>query len=268
MKLNSLTSIYLFVSWIILCPQSFAQSPVAGQITYEGIRKFDPSGMRVVIGGEEVKPGDPNFPAELPDARAFSLNVLFNDQYLKEEGGQQSTGLRTMVSRPFPGGPGGPPPRNPGRPFDEQTYIDLSRQYVITLLTIGKDKEARTYRAEVAIPRRNDWHLTDQTKRVAGYTCRKATITYRNETYTAWITDELPFTYSPIRELTPNAGVILLVEGSREQFRATKVSPASGSANEVQPPAQAELISIQKLNDLREKAIADFQQQLMMDRRN
>ncbi|CCH52556.1 hypothetical protein BN8_01567 [Fibrisoma limi BUZ 3] len=266
MKTHALALLILLALTGAFSRPLLAQAPTSGQITYEGVRKIDPSGMRIMINGEEVKPGDANFPADIPDTRTFSQKLIFAGNFAKEDRGEQNAVIRTIVDGP--GGGGAPRRTNMGRPFDEQTFVDLTGQKTITLLTVGKEKEAKTYRAEAPIKRVGNWQLTDQTRKIAGYTCRKATVPYRNDTYTVWYTTELPFTYSPIRELTPETGVVLLVESNREQFRATKVSATAVDQKEVQPNAQAEAVAPEKLADLRDKAMADFRQQLMMGERN
>ncbi|WP_338869626.1 GLPGLI family protein [Spirosoma sp. SC4-14] len=249
----------------------FAQTSSAatwsGQIAYEVVRKIDPNSMRIVINGEQVKPGDPNFPSDIPDTRTFGQKTLIAGTFAKVNREGENTAVRTMVTLGA-AGPGPTQTSTAGRPFEEQVYVDLAAQKSITVLTIGKDKEARTYRAETSITRATDWKLTDQTKKIAGYVCRKATVPFRKETYTVWYTTDLPVTYSPINELTPEAGVVLLIESSREQFRATKVSQDAVDIKDIQPTTAAETVSADRLADLRQKALADFRQQLMMGDRN
>ncbi|GAB3545940.1 GLPGLI family protein [Spirosoma fluminis] len=243
-----------------------ALAQTSGQINYEVVRKIDPSSMRIVINGEQVKPGDPNFPTDIPDTRTFGQKVIFTKQYAKESRDEQNAVVRTFV-----GGPGGgsaPQVTNMGRPYEEDVFVDLANQKTITLLTVGKGDEVKSYRAEAPINRTAGWQFTDHTKKIAGYTCRKATVPYQKETYTVWFTTDLPITYSPIRELTPETGAVLLVESSREQFRATKVNLSGVSDKDVQPTLKAETVSPEKIADLREKAGADFRQQLMMNERN
>lgn len=234
---------------------SFGQS-WSGQIAYEAVRKIDPSSMRIVINGEQVKPGDPNFPTDIPDTRTFGLNVQVAGSYAKETREEQGAAITIQA------GNGPPRTRNIERPFKEQTFVDLNGAKTITVLTVGKDSEAKVYRADKPIQRVEGWQMTDQTKKIAGYACRKATVLYKKETYSVWVTTELPITYSPIPDLTPAAGTVLLIEGSREQFRATKVNAQPIAA--VSLPVDATLVSPNELNDIKDKAFADFNQQMMM----
>ncbi|GAB4040784.1 hypothetical protein [Spirosoma gilvum] len=253
--------VVLFVTGVLRA-QSPSGTSWAGQISYEGVRKVDPSQMRIVINGEQVKPGDPNFPTDIPDTRMFGLKTQIASHYAKEVRDEQNAVIRVRDG-------GGPPQtRNIPRPFTEQVFVDLSGMKKVTLLSVGKDADAKSYQAEAPIQRVSGWQLTDQTKKIAGYTCRKVTIPYKKETYTVWITNELPFTYSPIHELTPDSGVVLLIEGSKEQFKATKVDTSALDAAAVTPTTNAQTVTPEQLTDLRQKAIADFQQQLQLNERN
>ncbi|MEZ0541373.1 hypothetical protein [Fibrella arboris] len=254
---------YLAVSYLaVTLPvhTTFAQpapaSAWAGQITYEGVRKIDPSSMRININGEDIKPGDPRFPTDIPDTRMFGQQVRVDGQYATESRDEQGAIIRVRE------GDGPPQVRNVQRPFTEQVFVDLVGQKKVTLLTVGNKADARLYQAEAPIQRVSGWQLTDQTKKIAGYTCRKATVPYNKETYTVWITTELPLTYSPIHELTPDTGTVLLIEGSREQFKATKVDTTTPGAAVVTPSGKAQVVTPAQLAELRQQAIAAFQQQL------
>lgn len=245
-----------------LLAQNPSGSDWAGQISYEGVRSIDPSSMRININGEDIKPGDPRFPTGIPDARMFGLKTQIANHYAKEIRDEKNTVIHIQ-------GDNGPVQTHTVlRPFTEQVYVDLNGLKKVTVLTVGKDAEAKTYQAEAPLQRASGWEFSNQTKKIAGYTCRKAKIPYKKETYTVWITNELPFTYSPIHELTPDNGVVLLIEGSREQFKATKVDASGPDASSVMPTAKAQTVTPEQLTDLRQKALADFQQKLMINERN
>lgn len=261
MKLQTILAVSL--QFAVVSP-AFAQQ--SGQITYEVVRKIDPSGMRIMINGEQVKPGDPNFPADIPDTRTFGQKILFTGNFVKENRDDQNTMIRTMVQDPGMGR--APQTSEMGKPFEEQVFVDLSASKLITLLTVGKGEQAQIYKSELPLKRAEGWQLTDQTRKIAGYLCRKATLPLKKENYSVWFTTDLPLNYSPIHELTPEKGVVLLIESSREQIRATKVNLSAVAEKDVEPPAKAQTATPQQLADLREKAMADFRQQLMMQERN
>lgn len=221
----------------------------SGQITYEGVHKIDPTKLHFRgDNGEEIKYGDPNFPTDIPDARTTEQKVLINGTYAKVSSNDQM--MRQM-------GPDGQS-RNVGAPFEEKTFVDLKDLKKVTILIVGKDAEARTYQHEVPLQRLSGWQMTDQTKKIAGYICRKATVPYKKETYTVWITTDLPFTYSPIQELTPDSGTVLLIEGSKEQYKAIKISKTAPDASVAKPTVKAQIVSAEQLTDIRQKAIAEF----------
>ncbi|OJV12399.1 MAG: hypothetical protein BGO21_06535 [Dyadobacter sp. 50-39] len=236
-------------------PHIFAQS--SGQINYEVVRKIDQSRLRFMVNGEEVKQGDPNFPTDVPDSRTIGQKIIFAGNYVRESRDEENMMLRMTRE------PGGVPQTiQAGRPFEEYALIDIAGQKLLTFVTVGKDKEARTYKTEAPIEATGGWQLTQQTRKIAGYSCQKAVVNYHKEPYTVWFTTELPFRYSPVPALTPEKGVVLLVEGSKEQFRATKVSLGKVDEKSVMPNAEAETVSQEQMTDIRQKAMADFHQKM------
>ena len=219
----------------------------SGQITYEGVHKIDPASLKFLDNnGELMKPGDPNFPKDIPDNRMSEQKVLVNGTKAKviREGEVVGPSSQSRI----------------GRLVVEQTFVDLKDLKKVTILTVGKDADAKTYQAESLIQRVSGWQLTDQTRKIAGYTCRKATVPYNKETYTVWITTELPITYSPIEALTPDTGTVLLIEGSKEQFKATKVAKSTPDPSVAKPNIQAQTVTLDQLTEIRQKFIADFMQ--------
>jgi hypothetical protein len=132
MKIQALIISLLFAANV----QSYGQ--LTGQINYEVVRKVDPANMRITINGEQVKPGDPNFPTDVPDTRTFGQKALYTQTFVREKRNEQEGMLRRSVAG---GGMGGAPQTtNLGRPFEEQVFVDLVNQKTITLVTVGKDK--------------------------------------------------------------------------------------------------------------------------------
>jgi hypothetical protein len=238
--------------------QASAQTPPSGVITYEGMRKIDPSQIRIVRNGDVVQPGSPDAP-EVPDVVPFTQTLTFAGQYGREE--QENAG---PVIRRFEGradvSAGLPARLEP--PFTEKNYLDLTEKRVIQVLEVKKDSATQRYRAEKPIAQPIGWQETGKTRKIAGYNCRKATCPWKGETYTLWYTTELDFTYSPIAALTPQKGVVLQVEGSSEGFTATRVERKSVAQAELQPTADARKVTPAELDELREKAQADFRQKM------
>lgn len=237
-----------------------ARAQTSGRIQYEVTKRIDPSAIRVVVNGEVVKPGSPNYPTDIPETRTSGLTLTFAGSYAKEtrESGALST-TTTSVN-----GAGGVPQTTVVKsPFEETTYVDLPGRAVATVLTVTKDNATTAYRSNAAFAAPSGWKLTGQTRKIAGYACHKATAPHQKETYTIWYTTDLPFTYSPVRELMPEKGVVLQLESEKEQYQATKVDPKAVAEAEVRPLETAQTVTPAELKDLRAKAQADFRQRLI-----
>jgi hypothetical protein len=257
---NTAKNLALFLTFGLLAPAA-ATAQTSGRISYEATQRVDLSQVRVMINGQQVKPGSPDFPTDIPESRSFGMTLAFAGTAAREERENSGATIRTVEGGP--GGDGVPQTMNIPRPMQEATYLDLANRTSTTVLTVKKDDASTTYRADAPIAAPTGWTLTSQTKKIAGYTCRKATVPYKKETYTVWFTTDLPFAYSPVRELTPEKGVVLALESEQEQYRAAKVDLKAVPAAEVQPLATAQKVTAAELKDVREKAMADFRQKLM-----
>jgi len=234
-----------------------AVAQTSGRIAYEATQRVDVSQMRIMINGQQVKPGSPDFPTDLPDSRTFGMTLVFAGNYAKEER-ENNAIIRTIQ------GPGAAPQvTSLPQPVLEAAYLDLANRTTTTVLTVKKDEASTTYRSDAPIAAPTGWTVSNQTKKIAGYTCRKATVPYKKETYTIWFTTDLPFTYSPVRELTPEKGVVLALESEQEQYRAAKVDLKAVPEAEVQPSPTAQKLTAAELKDVRDKAMADFRQKMM-----
>ncbi|RAK00025.1 GLPGLI family protein [Larkinella arboricola] len=253
---------------------AFAQ-PQSGRITYEVMQKVDLSQLRIVINGQEIRPGSADAPAvDIPETRSFTQYFIFSGNYGKEEQDRNTGG---MVVRQFrqdggPGGPGGPEGRENrnvnGRPFERTVFLDLAAQKTVEVVTIRKDSVTKQYQTELPLKRETGWQPSGKTKKIAGYTCQKATVPFRNLTYTVWYTTELPFTYSPIPGLTPEKGVVLQIESDNEAYKATKIAEGSVTERDVMPPKDAQVVTSDELNTIRQKAMADMRQKMMNEFQN
>ena len=281
-----------------------AQTPasVSGKISYEGMRRIDASQMRIVINGQEVRPGSPgapDAPEGMPDVVSFTQKLVFagttSGIMAKEERDRpQGMMMRRTMGDGIGNGAGGGQPRDVrmSPPFEQQTYLDLGKRQRIEVMTIKKDSVTTVYRTDRPLTTVEGWQLSDKTKKIAGYTCHKATITRRinrrtaggggrngaeptanaapapaetgpGETYTVWYTTDLPMNYSPVADLTPPTGVVLQIESDSESFKATGVSMEAVAATAVEPPASAKVVSSEEMNEVRRKAMADFRLKAM-----
>ncbi|WP_080239291.1 GLPGLI family protein [Spirosoma rigui] len=278
---------HLFIlAGLLTSTLTLAQTPTSGKITYEGMRQIDRSQMRMVINGQEVRPGSPgapDAPEGLPDVMSFTQKLVFSGTMAKEERDRP----QNMMVRRTMGGDGtersGPPRETRlSPPFEQTTFLDLANRQRIDVMTIKNDSVSTTYRTERPMPSAENWQPSDKTKKIAGYLCHKATATAsigrqrmgnrqggaapapgKTETYTVWYTTDLPFTYSPVAALTPEKGVVLQIESDNESYKATSVSTEAVAASAVQPPADAKAVSTDDMEQIRRKAMADFRQKMM-----
>ncbi|WP_106527571.1 GLPGLI family protein [Chitinophaga niastensis] len=220
----------------------FAQQ--SGTIEYEVTAKTDPERMRgFQRSGDDA--------AEIPDVITFKQTFTFNNNVGK-----------ITTERPDFGGrrqqPGGDTTRNPRRPGmgprgNNAQYVDLAnKKYEQVFTTFGDDK--KTYYTEEDYIFTANNKSSDKTKKIAGYTCKKATIQLKEDTYTVWYTTELPFSFSPVNGLLPDSNaVVLAAEGSKRAFTAKNVSLKAVTETDLTIPANAEKISQEQMREIRKQ---------------
>lgn len=73
------------------------------------------------------------------------------------------------------------------------------------------------------------WHLSQETKKIGGYLCKKATTQFRGRNYTAWYTEDLPVLGGPWK-FDGLAGLILEVASNDGyiSIKARAISPQKG----------------------------------------
>ncbi len=265
----------------------------SGKISYEVMRRIDLSQIRMVINGQDVRPGSAEAPADLPEVITTAQHLLYSGTSAKEQRDQQNTMMQ--FRRGGPGGdnpPGDRPTRAPGDqtqrmspPFRSEVFLNLTTGQRVEVLNVRKDSVTQeTYRTDRALPARPaDWQETGKTKKIAGYLCKKATASYQSrglraggpggnppppapgpaEPYTIWYTTELPFTYSPVAALTPDRGVVLQIESDSESFKATAATTEAVAAETVTPPATAKTLTNDEFQEQSQKARANFRQRMM-----
>jgi GLPGLI family protein len=214
-----------------------AQDKNAGVIDYEVSAKMGPRGGNA-------------------DGDAEEQVITFNQHFLFTSGkGKLNTDRPDFGGRP----PQGPPPggmRGGGMRggFGRgDAYADLTGKKYLQTFT-QPDDTTKTYYVEEDYAAPKDVKLADKTKKIAGYNCKKATVTLRDETYTVWYTQDLPFSYSPINGLLPEAsGVVLAAESDRRSFTAKKVDLKPVAATDVSLPANAEKVTQDQRREMMQK---------------
>ena len=273
MKRSILTCLFAGLVATTLSAQTTAS--VSGKITYEGMRQIDRSQMRMGPNGEARPTNAADATESTPEVVSFSQKLVFAGTMAKEERDRQQGNMmfRRQGADGNPDGSAGPGGATGDRanrprlnfPFEQQTFLDLANHQRIDVLTVKKDSVSTTYRSDKPMPAATDWQTSDKTKKIAGYVCHKATATHRKMPYTIWYTTDLPFTYSPVADLTPPQGVVLLIESDNESYKATGVSMEAVADSSVQPPKDAKAVSAEEMEQIRRKGMADFRQKMMQN---
>lgn len=242
----------LFAAATLLSVSSPILAQQSGIIEYEVTAKTDPERMRGFQRGGDDAP-------EIPDVITFKQVFTFNNGLGKitterPDGGgfggrrQRPDGDTSNRGARRPGGPGG---MGMGPRGNNAQYVDLTnKKYEQVFSTFGDDK--KTYYTEEDFIFTANNKSSDKTKKIAGYNCKKATIQLKEDTYTVWYTTDLPFSFSPVNGLLPEANaVVLSAEGSRRAFTAKSVSLKPVTDTDLSIPAGAEKVTQDKMRDIR-----------------
>jgi GLPGLI family protein len=238
-------------------------APAAGRLHYETTLRVDQNKVKITMldnNGQEIKTDGPGSTVELPSSLSAQQTLAFSGKYAKEERPTnfQMAGGNINIT---PSKSTGTATRNTPPPLTETQYFDLAARTTTPVTTIGTTAYAAPTTPVPAPPA--GWQELPQSKKIAGYLCHKATVPYKKETYTLWVTTELPFTYSPVRELTPARGVVLALSSDQEEYTATKLTTEPVAEADVRPSPQAKPVTEAELKELRAKAQADFRQRMM-----
>jgi len=80
---------------------------------------------------------------------------------------------------------------------EEAIYADYYTNYPRNgMLTVSTDVWYKEYVYEEPVPKQ-EWQISADTTTVLGYTCIKATTSFRGRTYIAWFTPSIPMRYGP-----------------------------------------------------------------------
>jgi GLPGLI family protein len=237
-------------------------APATGRLRYEFAQRVDKDKVKIKMfdpNGQEINLDGPGSTIELPTSMSAQKSLVYSSRYAKEE---QPQGMQ-MVGGNINVVPGKTPAatRNLLAPISSTQYFDLGARTATTVTTIGGAAYAAPPAPVPAPP--TGWQDLPQTKRIAGYLCHKVTVPFKKETYTLWVTTELPFAYSPVRELTPTQGVVLALSSDQEEYTATKLTAEPVAEADVRPSPQARPVTEAELKELRAKATADQHQRVL-----
>jgi hypothetical protein len=238
-------------------------APRAGRLHYEFTQRVDQQRVKVRMfdaNGQEIQTDAPGSTIELPTALSGQRSLVYSGTLGREEraSGVQMAGGNINVT---PSKPATTTTRTQPLALVETPYFDLANRTVIKQTTVAGTSYVLPSQPLPAPP--TGWQDLPQTRKIAGFQCHKVTAPFRKETYTLWVTTELPFTYSPVPELTPTRGVVLALSSDQEEFTATKLTAEPVAEADVRPSPQAQPITEAGLKELRAKDQADMRQRLL-----
>lgn len=215
---------------------------------------------------------DPSVAAQIPKSRTDQYELLFgNNQSLYQflptaandgEGGTFSNG--NIVLR-MPGGNG------------DVSYFNLDKG----TRTDHRELMERSYVVTDSITKQN-WKLSEETKTVLNYTCRKATTTristrmqmsmengemkrtpiQDTATVVAWFTTDIPVSVGPeFQGQLPGAILELDVANGQSVYHAIEVSPKV-SLNKIKEPKDGKKMTAAEFTKEREKLMAEMQKNM------
>jgi len=120
---------------------------------------------------------------------------------------------------------------------DNVFYTDWSRNYNIRTF------DALGYNNRI-IKDIKTWNVTDETKEILGYTCKKA-ISKKNDKHVAWFTDAIPVKHGP-NGTHGLDGLVLEFISHKFSYVATKVELNHPEADDITEPKDGELITHEK----------------------
>lgn len=130
---------------------------------------------------------------------------------------------------------------------NNKVYTDIPAQTNITQKSIYDG----TFLVKDSV-RKIDWKLTDETREIAGYTCRRANALILDSIYVvAFYTDDIHFSGGP--ELFSGLpGMILEVALPHDNviWRATKITTITVPSQTIVPPKKGKTINNKELNEL------------------
>jgi GLPGLI family protein len=226
---NIMTRFILAFFIPLLCASFFLTAQQSGTVTYEITRRVD--GRRVKI----ITSDGSNWTEETP-TETTSMVVNLVQQLLFTPGlGKLSAPEPAME---IPHGT----EMKIVRPFEELTFIDFNSERYLKYLKAGQGQDSTAYFMEEPFEKAGAWKLSNKTKEILGYECRKATAEWEGRKYTLWYTEDLGLTFSPVNGLLPEKGFVLAIEGDDMAYQATGIELHPVAAEAFLPPAPAQAV--------------------------
>lgn len=212
---------------------AFAQQNNSGIVNYEVTIQRNNNGT----GGQNMNSnneGSNDAPDVFTMQRTFTFNAAGGKLSSPSFGGQEARGRRGNFNR---------------RGSNDE-YVDFAnKKYIRAFKREGNDT---TFYISQDMRTATNFQTSDKTKKIAGYTCHKATAQLRNATYTIWYTTDIPENFSPVDGLIPpDGGFVLALESDRMEYKATKVQLQSVSDNDVQIQGPSVQLTQDQIRDMR-----------------
>ena len=196
---------YLFcISFIFFCCKCFSQQ-ANYKITYRHNQEFDTIAvLRDNIGLEAILIGNSNVSNYSFAKAILQKPKIQNDEKTFEElvNSKQSGSGKGII--------------NSGIIYDK--VGNMMYQNKKTKISSVREKMENEYiLTEEATPTIN-WEITNETKIIKNYTCKKATTYFRGRNYTAWFTTEVPIVAAPWK-FFGLPGLLMDIEDSKHQVK-------------------------------------------------
>lgn len=234
-----------------------------GRIVYERIAQLPVRTFRDV---------DPEIAKQIPKSRTDQFELLFNSEHAlwqflpstENENGEQTFASGGMVMR-FSAG------------SNEVSYVNFGQG----TKTDQREVMQRSFVVSDSISKL-PWKLTEESKSILTYTCRKATstrvttrmqMTMENgelkrtpiqdtQTVAAWFTTDIPVPAGPeYSGQLPGAILELDIANGQTVYRAIELSPKV-NAGKIKPPKEGKKVSAAEFTKEREKIIEEMQKNM------
>ncbi|RPD38429.1 GLPGLI family protein [Chitinophaga barathri] len=137
-------------------------------------------------------------------------------------------------------------------PVSNTTYIDLENRKYLDVSEERKDSVVENiWYSEENYKETPDFKTSGKTKKIAGYSCKRATVNQGDEQFVLWYTTEIPVSFSPVNGVLPEKGVVLSIESSKRSYIAKKIELKPIAETEVSLPATAQKLTAAELKEKR-----------------
>ncbi len=106
------------------------------------------------------------------------------------------------------------------------------------------------------------WKLTNETKKILGYECLKATYTKDDIVHTAWYSSQIPLSIGPSKFVgLPGAILELCVGDNQRVFKASNVELGEDYKGRITPPKKGKRVSRDEFNKIKEEKYKEMEEE-------